>query len=124
MKLICTHLWNDDLLDILATDCESTLINETQSAGKGSYTETGACITYDSKQSILEVKDCTSANNLEIIFVSTLTVNDAKAKNQDKEGISDEQKEAGNQEKCERSTDFDARTRIRRQSSVCLEPPN
>ena len=79
--------------EILAADCDTTLMNEIQSAGKSSYTETGSRITYDSKLSILEVVDCTSAHNLGIIFVSTLDVHNVKAKNQDKEGIPNEQKQ-------------------------------
>ena len=73
--------------EILGADCDTTLMNEIQSAGKSSYTETGSRITYDSKLSILEVVDCASAHNLGIIFVSTLDVHNVKAKNQDKEGI-------------------------------------
>ena len=73
--------------EILAADCDSTLMKEIQSAGKGSHTETATRITCDSKLSILEVVDHTGAHNLGRIFVSTLDVNNVKANNQDKEGI-------------------------------------
>ena len=65
--------------EILAANCESTWINETQSAAEGSYIESGTWITYDSKLSNLEkpkienpnlknlgVEDYTSAKNLRI----------------------------------------------------------
>ena len=100
--------------EMLAADGDTTLMNEIQSAGKSSHTETGSWITYDSKLSILEVVDCTSAHNLGvIIFVSTLGVNNVKAKNQDKEGIPNEQKQH-TLLKFERSKYFDARARVRK----------
>ena len=79
--------------EILAADCDSTLMNEIQSTDRGSYTETGTRITCDSKLSMLEFVDYTNAHNLGRIFVSTLDVHNVKAKNQDKEGIPDEQKQ-------------------------------
>ena len=51
--------------EILVADFESTLMNETQSTGKGSCNETGTWITSDSKQSILVVVNDKSANNLQ-----------------------------------------------------------
>ena len=91
--------------------------------GKGSYNESGTWITCDSKQSILEVADYTSANNQDRIFVSTLTVHHAITKNQDKEGIAHEQMQV-TLLKFERSKVFDARaecagrvgSRVRRKS--------
>ena len=84
--------------EIFAADCESTLMNESHSTGKGSSTETGTWITDDSKQPIQEVVDYTCTNNLGIIFVSTRDVYNANAKNQDKEGILHEQKQLTLQE--------------------------
>ena len=77
--------------DILAADRGSTLMNETQSAGKGSYTENGTWIAFDSKQRNLEVVSYTSANDLGRIFASTIVTDSVKSKNQDKEGGPDDQ---------------------------------
>ena len=84
LGMTCSQCGMMPYSETLVADCDYTRMNEAQSSGKGSNTETGTWITYDSKQSILEITDNTSANNLDIIFVSTLTVRDAKAKNQDK----------------------------------------
>ena len=76
--------------------------NETQ------YTETGTWATYDSKQSILEVTEYTSAHNLERIFVSVLSRSTTqKAKNQDKEGVLHMQRQL-TLFKFERSKDFES----------------
>ena len=66
--------------DILAADRGSTLMNETQSAGKGSYTENGTWIAFDSKQRNLEVVSYTSANDLGRIFASTIDTDSVKFK--------------------------------------------
>ena len=90
--LFCiAHLWSDDLLGYFGTDRGSTLINETQSAGKGSFTENGTWIAFDSKQRNLEVVSYTSANDLGRIFASTIDTDSVKSKNQDKEDGLDDQ---------------------------------
>ena len=77
----------------MAANCESTWMNETQSAGEGSHVESGTWITYDSKLSSLEkpnielpnrknleVEDDVSANDPGRIFVSTIDTDDVKSK--------------------------------------------
>ena len=92
--------------DILAANCESTWLNETQSADEASFFESGTWTTHDSKLSTLdrrnienpnlknlEVEDCTSANDLGRIFVSTIDTDIVKSKSQDKEDVPDHQKQ-------------------------------
>ena len=92
--------------EILAANCDSTWMNETRSAGKGSFFESGSWITDDSKLSNLEepkaenpnlknleVEDDTSANDLGRIFASTIDTDNVKSQSQVEEDVPDNQKQ-------------------------------
>ena len=81
-------------------------MNETQSAGEGSFFESGSWITDDSKLSNLEepkvenpnlknleVEDDTSANDLGRIFASTTDTDNVKSQSQVEEDVPDYQKQ-------------------------------
>ena len=77
--------------DILVANYKSTWMKEIQSAGEGSCIESGTWITHGSKLTNLEkpdienpnlknleVEDCTRANDLGRIFVSTIDTDNVK----------------------------------------------
>ena len=82
--------------EILAADCESTWMNEGQSAGEGSCDSKLSNLEKSNIENAnlknLEVED-TSANDLGIIFVSTIDIDNVKSQNKDKEGVPDYQKQ-------------------------------
>ena len=77
-------------------------MNETQSAGEGSYIEAGTWITYDRQQTVesgdgkfgnpnlkkLGVEENTCAKDLGRTLISTVDTDSVKSKNQDKKGVS------------------------------------
>ena len=107
--------------DILVANCKSTWMKEIQSAGEGSCIESGTWITHVSKLTNLEkpdienpnlknleVEDCTRANDLGRIIVSTIDTDNVKFQ-EPGQGICSWLPEAADLLGFERSWDFDER---------------